>query len=276
MEMDVHRTRDGHLAVAHGRTVSSNLTLRDPAPFGQLPGVEGSRHSRSPSPSGADPKGAPLPSFVEDMTWQQVRRLDAGAWQGAQWAGEPVPELPALLRALWVHDVTLVVELKITHEKEGPWTQAGAPGAAGAPVAPCGSSEGDPGGARGRRDGTEAQGGESALPGARGRVGPGRASWDALVADSVLDLLFSAHLTLWQAPSGSPVLPPPASFSLLFSSFNHVLVDLIAAGIQRRRRERPPAGGRQPWLLLDALAGGCFVTPWWAFQGGHGAFLQCL
>ncbi|GIX06174.1 MAG: glycerophosphodiester phosphodiesterase [Candidatus Poribacteria bacterium] len=48
---------------------------------------------------------------VAALTWEELRRLDAGSWKGPAFAGEPVPTLEEALRAV-PEEVTAVVELK--------------------------------------------------------------------------------------------------------------------------------------------------------------------
>ncbi len=48
---------------------------------------------------------------VRDVSVDEIRQWDAGRWKGAKWAGEPVPELDALLRET-PPGRSLVLELK--------------------------------------------------------------------------------------------------------------------------------------------------------------------
>jgi len=64
IELDVHLTRDGRLAVIHDPTT------------GRTTGVDG---------------------VVADLTMDELRRLDAGRLTGAAWAGEGIPELGDVL-----------------------------------------------------------------------------------------------------------------------------------------------------------------------------------
>ena len=77
-EIDVHLTGDGEVVVMHDGTVD-----------------------RTTNGTGA----------LREMTLDQVRRLDAGAWKGPEYAGEPVPTLAEVL-ALLDGRAHLVCEVK--------------------------------------------------------------------------------------------------------------------------------------------------------------------
>lgn len=78
MEMDVHRTADGHLVVIHDATVD-----------------------RTTDGSGA----------IAAMTLDAIRRLDAGAWKGDAFKGERIPTLAEVCQ-LARGRAFLVVEIK--------------------------------------------------------------------------------------------------------------------------------------------------------------------
>ncbi len=78
IELDVHRTRDGHLVVIHDPILD-----------------------RTTSGSG----------LVMNHTLDEIRRLDAGAWKGPEFAGERVPTLQEVLREI-PPSVRIFVELK--------------------------------------------------------------------------------------------------------------------------------------------------------------------
>lgn len=78
IELDVHRTRDGHLVVIHDPTLDRTT----------------------------DGTG-----YVRDLTLDQVRQADAGKWKGDRFAGERVPTLQELFRAL-PSSLRFFVELK--------------------------------------------------------------------------------------------------------------------------------------------------------------------
>lgn len=78
VELDVQRTRDGHLVVMHDDTVD-----------------------RTTDGSGR----------VSDLDLAAIRRLDAGAWKGAAYAGERVPTLDEVIHAVGAPTL-LFVELK--------------------------------------------------------------------------------------------------------------------------------------------------------------------
>lgn len=78
VEFDIHRTKDGHLVVIHdavlGRTANGT-------------------------------------GFVRDLTLAELKQLDAGAWKGAQFAGEQIPTLRELIEAT-PPEFKLFLELK--------------------------------------------------------------------------------------------------------------------------------------------------------------------
>jgi len=85
IELDVHLTADGHLAVIHdhftGRTA------------GVAPGADGAGLPPGPSARG---RGLEL----ERATWPELAALDVGAWKGAEYRGWRIPLLPELLKEL--------------------------------------------------------------------------------------------------------------------------------------------------------------------------------
>jgi glycerophosphoryl diester phosphodiesterase len=87
VELDVRRTRDGVLVVAHdatwARTTDAAEVLPDRAPW-----------------------------RVEDLTLAEVRRLDAGSWAGPAFAGQRVPTLAETLEVLRPTGLHALVELK--------------------------------------------------------------------------------------------------------------------------------------------------------------------
>ena len=77
-EIDVRLTRDGHVVLMHDPTVDRTTTGR---------------------------------GYVKDLTLEELRALDAGAWFGSKFHGERVPTLRDVL--LWAKDkIALLVELK--------------------------------------------------------------------------------------------------------------------------------------------------------------------
>ncbi len=75
VEVDVHRTRDGELVVMHDPTLERTTDVRR---------VLAGR----------------APWRVADATLEQIRRLDAGAWFDARFAGERVPTLREVLEVV--------------------------------------------------------------------------------------------------------------------------------------------------------------------------------
>lgn len=78
VELDVQRTRDGHLVVMHDRTVDRTTDGTGP---------------------------------VDDLDLATIERLDAGSWKGAAFAGERVPTLDQVIDAVAAPTI-LFVELK--------------------------------------------------------------------------------------------------------------------------------------------------------------------
>jgi glycerophosphoryl diester phosphodiesterase len=87
VEVDLQRTRDGALVLMHDATLARTTDVR----------------SRWPGRS---------PWRVGDLTFDEVRRLDAGRWFSERYAGEPVPTLAELLDVLRGTGVGLQLELK--------------------------------------------------------------------------------------------------------------------------------------------------------------------
>lgn len=87
VELDVRRTRDGVLVVAHdptwSRTTDAERVLPDRSPW-----------------------------RVEDLTLAEVRHLDAGSWAGPEFAGQRVPTLAEALEVLRPTGLHALVELK--------------------------------------------------------------------------------------------------------------------------------------------------------------------
>lgn len=87
VELDVQRTRDGELVAFHDATLQRTTDAAEVFP------------DRAPWVLG-------------DFTSAELARLDAGSWFGEGFAGEPVPELGALLDQLRRGDQRLLLELK--------------------------------------------------------------------------------------------------------------------------------------------------------------------
>jgi len=79
IETDVQLTKDGHLVVIHDETVQ-----------------------RTTGASG----------WVKDMTLEEIKRLDAGSWFHADYAGEQIPTLDELLQLVKQYQLMLNIELK--------------------------------------------------------------------------------------------------------------------------------------------------------------------
>lgn len=90
VEVDVQRTADGVLVVVHDATLRRTTDARR-----RLPGR--------------------APWRVADLTYAEVRELDAGAWRSRRHAGVGVPTLDEVLRTLEGTGVGLQLELKKPH-----------------------------------------------------------------------------------------------------------------------------------------------------------------
>ncbi|GAB4321241.1 MAG: glycerophosphodiester phosphodiesterase [Candidatus Sumerlaeia bacterium] len=78
VEVDVHLSRDGRLVVMHDETTARTAGVNRP---------------------------------IAAQSWDELRRLDAGAWMGAEWAGEPIPLLDDVLETI-PSGRRLIVEIK--------------------------------------------------------------------------------------------------------------------------------------------------------------------
>ncbi len=84
-EIDVQQTADGALVILHDTSFARTAGVDQP---------------------------------VWAVTWEQVQRYDAGSYFGAEYAGEPVPSLPQMLKAAKGR-IDLMIELKSTgHDRE--------------------------------------------------------------------------------------------------------------------------------------------------------------
>jgi glycerophosphoryl diester phosphodiesterase len=66
-ELDIHQTKDGQIVVIHDATTKRNLGVDKP---------------------------------VAEQTLAELRKLDAGAWKGAEWKGERLPTLAEVLATM--------------------------------------------------------------------------------------------------------------------------------------------------------------------------------
>ncbi|GAA3725627.1 hydrolase [Salinactinospora qingdaonensis] len=87
VEVDVQRTRDGQLVLIHDTTLARTTDVEEVFP------------DRAPY-------------NVGDFTLTEIRRLDAGAWFDAGYAGERVPTLQQGLDRLRGHGLNLLLEVK--------------------------------------------------------------------------------------------------------------------------------------------------------------------
>ena len=87
VEADVHLSRDGVPVLIHDLTLSRTTDVEHVFP------------SRAPW-------------RVADLTWAELRRLDAGAWKGLPFAGEQIPSLEQLLRLADRTGVGVLLDVK--------------------------------------------------------------------------------------------------------------------------------------------------------------------
>ncbi|MEU6041261.1 glycerophosphodiester phosphodiesterase family protein [Actinomadura sp. NPDC047616] len=86
-ELDVQETKDHKLVVIHDTTLARTTNVEEVFP------------DRAPW-------------RVADFTLAEIRKLDAGSWFGAEYAGEPVPTLGESLRAMRHSGIGLLLEVK--------------------------------------------------------------------------------------------------------------------------------------------------------------------
>ncbi|GAA4891853.1 glycerophosphodiester phosphodiesterase [Streptomonospora salina] len=87
VELDVQRSADGELVIVHDTDLERTTDAEKVFP---------GRASYA----------------VADFTLAELRRLDAGSWFGAEFAGEPVPTLEEALKRLHRHRLNLLLEIK--------------------------------------------------------------------------------------------------------------------------------------------------------------------
>ncbi|ASU84995.1 glycerophosphodiester phosphodiesterase [Nocardiopsis gilva YIM 90087] len=87
VEIDVQRSKDGHLVVIHDTTLSRTTDVEK-----RFPGR--------------------APYNVRDFTLSEIKQLDAGSWFGSEYAGAEVPTLQEALDLLAYHRRNLLLEIK--------------------------------------------------------------------------------------------------------------------------------------------------------------------
>lgn len=86
IEIDIHRSRDDVLVVMHDGSVERTT----------------------------DGAGK-----IKELSWEEIRRLDAGSWFSSEFRGERVPRLEEIFERMRSHDFNLIVEAK------NPWNYPG-------------------------------------------------------------------------------------------------------------------------------------------------------
>jgi glycerophosphoryl diester phosphodiesterase len=79
LELDIHRSKDGKLIIGHDPTVDRT----------------------------SNGKG-----FIKDLTWEELRRLDAGSWFGSHFQNERILQLRSLFELVQKSDLLINIELK--------------------------------------------------------------------------------------------------------------------------------------------------------------------
>jgi glycerophosphoryl diester phosphodiesterase len=79
LELDVHRSKDGELIICHDPMVDRTTNGK---------------------------------GFIKDLTWEELRRLDAGSWFGRCFQNERIPRLSSLLGLVRKSDLLINIELK--------------------------------------------------------------------------------------------------------------------------------------------------------------------
>jgi glycerophosphoryl diester phosphodiesterase len=79
LELDVQRSKDGELVICHDPIVNRTT----------------------------DGQGA-----INDLTWEELRRLDAGSWFNSRFKNERIPRLRTLLELIQKSDLLINIELK--------------------------------------------------------------------------------------------------------------------------------------------------------------------
>lgn len=96
--MDVQRTKDHRLVLFHDKNLRRTTNVEKVYP-----------KLRTPS--------------IGDLTYRQLRRLDAGGWKGDRWKGTAIPRLSRILQLGKQHHVRMLVELKDPDRYPGIVTQ---------------------------------------------------------------------------------------------------------------------------------------------------------
>ena len=98
-EIDINLSKDGKVYLLHDTTFARTTDILSPTC--RLTDAEVAATGKTRTNIG-----------VADLTMDQIKKLDAGSWFGAQFAGEPVPLLSELLDYMRGKDVVLFCELK--------------------------------------------------------------------------------------------------------------------------------------------------------------------
>ncbi len=131
-EIDVQQTADGALVILHDTSFARTAGVDQPVwavTWEQVQRADGADMAEIDVQQTADgalvilhdtsfARTAGVDQPVWAVTWEQVQRYDAGSYFGAEYAGEPVPSLPQMLKAAKGR-IDLMIELKSTgHDRE--------------------------------------------------------------------------------------------------------------------------------------------------------------
>jgi glycerophosphoryl diester phosphodiesterase len=79
LELDVHRSKDGEIVICHDPTVNRTTNGK---------------------------------GVINDLTWEELRRLDAGSWFDGRFKDERIPRLRSLFELIQKYDLLINIELK--------------------------------------------------------------------------------------------------------------------------------------------------------------------
>ena len=102
MEIDIYLTKDNEVILLHDDTFARTTDITSPS--SRLTDAEVAATGRTRS------NIRPI-----DLTLEQIKKLDAGSWKGAAYAGEPIPTLREIVEFMKGKDILLFCEIKDTN-----------------------------------------------------------------------------------------------------------------------------------------------------------------